>query len=141
MGYGFGYICKKCKFEKTISYGVGFLGYKEYYKEDKFKNLIDIAKEENLLNIDSLLDFTKLKNVDLKDNYGYDAYICPKCKNIDNKFRYTLYTSNKRFIPKYSCKYCKNILRVKKEKEDFKLKCDNCGSEEFEKEPMFINWD
>ena len=141
MGQGFGYICKKCKNQKDILYGIGFLGYKEFYKEDKFKNLIDIAKEEKLNNLSDLIDFIKITNVDIKDGYGYDAYICPNCKRIDNKFRYSLFVDDKTFVPKYSCKYCGCDLRVKKEKEDFKLKCDKCGCEDFEKEAFIIDWD
>ena len=141
MGNGYGYICKKCKKEKNILYGVGFLGYKEYYTENKFNELIEMGKEEKLKNIVNLEDFLKLENVSLKDGYGYDAYICPKCNFIDNKFRYILYSNNKIFIPKYSCKYCENDLRIKKSKEDFKLKCDFCGSTDFEKESYLINWD
>lgn len=141
MGEGIGYICKKCKKEKQILYGIGFFGYKQYYTEDNFKNLINIAREENLYNYNDFIEFINLKNVDINENYGYDAYICPKCKNIDNKFRYILFNQDKNFIPKYSCKFCDGILRIKKKNEDYKLKCDNCGCEEFEKEPMFLNWD
>ena len=73
--------------------------------------------------------------------YGYDAYVCPKCNFIDNKFRFMLSADKKRFVPKYSCNICGHDLRIRKNKEEFKLKCDYCGSEEFEKESDYINWD
>ena len=141
MGEGYGYICKKCKKEKSILYGIGFLGYKEHYTDNNFNELVEIGKEEKLKNLENLRKFLELENVDLKDGYGYDAYICPKCDFIDNKFRYILYSDNKKFIPKYSCKYCGNDLRIKHSKEDFKLLCDFCGSKDFEAKPYLINWD
>ena len=139
MGEGVGYICKKCKHEKTILYGIGFNDFA--YQDNNFKKLIEIGKKEELQNINQLLKFIKLENVYLKSNYKHDAYVCTKCKNIHNKFRYTLISNNNRFIPKYKCSYCGSNLKIKKENEDFTITCDKCGSTKFEKESKYIMWD
>lgn len=141
MGYGVGYVCKKCKKEKEMLYGVGFLDSLNYYEENNFKNLIVRGIKENIQNLDKLKDFVNMKDVHLSNNYGNDAYICINCKNIDNKFKYMLTLNNKRFIPKYKCNYCNDVLRLKKETEDFNIICDNCGSTDFEKDIIYMDWD
>ena len=141
MGIGFGYVCKKCGARKNMFYGVGFLGYKEHYTDNNFQELIYLAQKDNIRNLERLLDFVKLKNVDLKDGFGLEEYICTKCSCIDSKFRYVISSDNKRFYPKYSCKYCGGSLRLKRIDDDFKMKCDECGSEEFEEKRYMINWD
>ena len=139
MGSGIGYICKRCKHEKEILYDKGFTDFG--YQDNNFKKLIEKGKEEQLQNINQLQKFIKLENVYLKDDYKHDEYICIKCKNIHNKFRYTLISNNKKFTPKYKCNYCGSKLKVKKENEDFVITCDKCGSTEFEKDPIIIMWD
>ena len=139
MGYGVGYVCKKCKNEKMILYETGF--FDSSYEDNNFKNLIELGEIDKLQNINQLLNFIELKNVHIKHNYKHDAYICPKCKNIHNKFRYTLVSNNKRFIPKYKCDYCGSKLKIKKKNEDFIITCDECGSNKFEKDTQFISWD
>ena len=139
MGMGVIYICKKCKREKEILYGVGFSDFG--YQDNNFKKLIEKGREEQLQNMNQLRKFLKLENVSLKDNYKHDAYICTKCKNIHNKFRYTLIAKNKIFTPKYKCNYCGSELRPKKEHEDFTITCDRCGSIKFEKESKLMMWD
>ena len=141
MGIGFGYTCKKCGTRKNLFYGIGFLGYKEHYINNNFEELIDLGKQDKIRNIERLQEFVKQKNVDMKDGFGNDEYICTKCKCMDVKFRYTLTSDEKRFYPKYSCKYCGGSLKQKKIDDDFKLKCDECGSEEFEQNRHMINWD
>ena len=142
MGNGFIKTCKKCNTENSIYYGVGMMDWPEYYTKDKYKNLIKLGEEEKLYNMDKLLQFVNLEKVSLKDNYGHDAYICNNCHLIHNKFRYTLVSANNKvFHPKYKCDYCGKFLRLKKKSEDYKMKCKNCGSEEFKKETMYMNWD
>lgn len=141
MGTGFIHICKKCNKENSIYYGVGMQDFPSHYTDDNFKNLIDLGRQQNLYNINKLLEFIKLKNVNLKDNYEHYAYICNNCRIIYNKFRYTLLSENKVFYPKYKCDYCNNFLRIKQENEDYKMKCKNCGSEDFKKETLYMNWD
>ena len=139
MGYGVGYICQKCKHEKDFLCGVGFNDFG--YQDNNFKKLIEIGKKEQLQNINQLLNFIKLENVYLKSDYKHDVYVCTKCKNLHNKFRYTLISNNNRFIPKYKCNYCGNNLKIKKEQENFNITCDNCGSTKFEEELIDITWD
>ena len=139
MGYGVTYICKKCKQEKMIFYGTGFDDYN--YQSNNFKKLVELGRQEHLQNLNQLLSFIKLENVYLKNNYRHDAYIWPKCKNIHNKFRYTLLANNNRFHPRYKCDYCGGNLRIKKEKEDFTITCDNCKNNNFEKTPTLLMWD
>ena len=113
MGYGIGFVCKKCKNVKEILYGVGFFDSPFSYSENNFNKLIERGINDNLDNLGKLQNFIKLENVYLKDNYENYAYICKNCKIIDNKFRYMLVSNNKRFIPKYRCKYCNNYLKIK----------------------------
>ena len=141
MGIGFGYVCKKCGARKNLFYGVGFLGYKEYYLENNYKELIDLGKKDEIRNLERLLDFVNLENVDMKEGFGLEEYICTKCNCLENKFRYTLMSDKKRFYPKYSCKYCGGSMKQRKADDVFKLKCDECGSEEFEDRHFMINWD
>ncbi len=141
MGEAISYICKKCKKENTILYGIGFLDSPSYYDNNNFKNLINRSIEENIQNIDKLKNFVTLKDVHLRDGYGNDAYICPNCKTIANKFRYELVSNNKIFIPKYKCKYCGNTLRLKKENEEFNIICVRCGSKDFEESTIYADWD
>ena len=141
MGVGFGYVCKKCGARKNMFYGVGFLGYKEYYLDNNYKELLDLGKQDNLRNLERLLNFVKLKNVDMKEGFGLDEYICTKCKCVDTRLRYTLTANEKRFYPKYPCKYCNGSMRQKRVDDELKLKCDECGSEDFEDKHFMINWD
>ena len=140
MGIGFGYICKKCGAHKNLFYGVGFLGYKEYYMDNNYQELIDLAKRDKIRNNERLMEFIKAK-ADLKEGFGFDEYICTKCKCIDSKLRFVLTKDDKVYYPKYSCKYCNGSLKQRKLEEDYKIKCDECGSEEFEKTRHMINWD
>lgn len=141
MGEGVGYFCKKCKAEKSMMYGIGFLGVKEFYTEKNFKELLEIGKNRNIKNYKKMVEFIKQKNVDMKDSYGNVEYICEECGITDMRFKFTLYTENRRFYPIYECSYCKGKLRQRKSKDPFKLKCDKCGSTEFEEETDFILWD
>ena len=141
MGVGFGYVCKKCGAHKNLFYGIGFLGYKEYYLDNNFSELIDLGEKEKIRNLERLLNFIKLKNVDMREGFIFDEYICTKCRCIDSKFRYVLYTDKKSFYPKYSCKYCGGSMKQRKAEDDFKIKCDECGSEDFEEKHFMINWD
>ena len=141
MGTGLIHICKKCNKENPIYYGVGMQDFPSHYTDDNFKNLIELGKQEKLYNINKLLEFIKLNNVIIEDNYEHYAYICDNCHIIHNKFRYTLISGNKVFYPKYKCDYCGKLLRKKKNNEDYKLKCKYCGSEEFQKQTLYMNWD
>lgn len=134
MGAGFIHICKKCNKENWIYYGTGMLDYPSHYTDNNFDKLIELGKEEKLYNINKLQEFADLKNVCLRDDYKYDAYLCDNCHILHTKFRYTLVSNNRVFYPKYKCSYCNNFLRIKKKNQDYKIKCENCGNEDFQKD-------
>lgn len=141
MGHGISYRCKKCGEEKRLMLGVGFIDYKDNLIGNNFNALIEISKENNIVNLEELLDFVKLSNVDMKEDYGHEPYICTNCGVSQVRYKYELTSGKNTFVPKYKCSYCDSELRLMNEKDEFKFKCDKCGGEEFEQKPGFIMWD
>ena len=141
MGIGYGFKCKKCGTSKNLFLGVGFFHYRDNLETDNFARLVEMGEESKILNLKELKDFVKLEGTKLEDGYGNEEYICEKCSFIDCKFHYELTNGKEKFTPKYKCKYCDGELRLKEIEEDFKVKCDNCGSTDFETRPMMLHWD
>ena len=137
--------CKNCNTETEFRFGFGGYIGPWYYSENNFKELLRIAKEEELCNLDELLEFIKLPDVELKF-VNSDAYICDKCGALHERYRFDLIAKDKKFIPKYKCDYCDGFLRdIKVDEEDGSLQesvnfiCPNCGHvETFESEDDLI---
>ena len=146
MGSGISYICKKCGQAKRVLEGVGFATCDEnQLLENQCEKLIKMAeRKNNVKNIEKLKEMAILSEKHLELDFGYTNYYCDNCHFLNNEFKYTIISGNKIFVPEYKCRYCNNILRIKREQGELNLKCDFCEGTDFDFDIdniRFILWD
>lgn len=148
MGYGVGYICKKCNCDKKLYYGIGMIDNESHYSKNNFEELFHYCLDADIKNLMGLSKFIEFENVKFEEFSGRDTYICPKCKKVETRLNFKLRAQDREFIPLYNCKYiddndkyCGGVLKLKEENEDFILRCDFCGSEDFDMDFYEFDWD
>jgi len=95
-------------------------------QREKAFSLIDKAQD---CDINQLLRFP--------GDYGYDLYICPKCKLLNNHFYFKISTSSDSFEPHYICSACESTMKRCKTKSIM----DQEARSDFEKWLSYITMD
>jgi hypothetical protein len=88
------------------------------------------------------------------DDYGHELYICPKCRQLFNRFFFQIRTVDGKYRPKYKCYHCRTLLkRVELEENNKTLTvvfknnkkalwiCPQCGNTKLAFGDLMIHWD
>jgi len=156
MGYMITAKCNNCKTSKDLLLGIGML-----YDTDSiyFRNngsmLYEIVEDDRI--VDEAMTLLNTEK-GVPGEYNTDVYICPECKDIEQKFYFQIAENesngdnNILYEPNYSCVKCKVPLKHihfnwGEEAPDLegKLKlegwlCNECGSSDMSCEETGL-WD
>jgi DNA-directed RNA polymerase subunit RPC12/RpoP len=110
MGSSLGIKCRECNYSITLMLGIGMM-YSPYSFIDfdsGYNMFSSVIKSKTMLNrVKSLiLDEGGI----LLDGYQHDAYYCPKCSFITERFSFQIDYSGCIYKPSYRCNRCKSKL-------------------------------
>jgi hypothetical protein len=115
-------------------------------KSDRKHNLLlETATYDE--NIDKIIYEKIDKGFEFTENLGYNPYYCESCKKLFSHFYLEMVKDDNIYTPDYICKKCSNVLRlvylswinknkrkiikIKSNKGEEKLICENCGNDKF----------
>lgn len=128
MGQVYVYSCEHCHFEQHFNHGFGFLVHsmplKEYLKQ---RTQIFHYKTHNLLK-----QLSK-RGDDLFIKAGFQIYICPKCKTLQDKIEVIVYNSeNEIHKSEFRCRDCRSRLKLTNIHRLKRANCPKCHHNTFQ---------
>lgn len=115
MGESVSYMCPKCGYGVTTSFGIGFLYFSESKKrmeEVKAGRYGNLLKEFAVSNEDAEIDFDQI------------TLVCDKCGRIKTSMSFTMHTKDKTIPYIHTCSKCRGTMH--KIEIDDDLFCPNC---------------
>lgn len=137
MGYSKKIFCKECTFEKQFLLGVGMM-------YDSIDNILT-KKDEKYKDILKLTKFLKRNKMNYKEYFSQELFVCHKCGNFERNLDITIKSEKFTHNYNYSCSNCNsNLEKINLsilEKNELKLTCPICSSNNMSCKNGDINWD
>lgn len=151
MGKQYKIQCFKCGYSIRLTLGIGMMySPRSVFCEnhiDKKPLLLAMVRSKRIkMEALALLD----QGATPAPDYGHEAYICPKCHRLSNRFYFRLLGKDGEYEPDYRCFKCRTLLKradmkaesgrfyivFKEDDQDADWACPNCGNKE-----MVVGWE